>query len=132
MMRPSPDRLVFRVGRIGIWSGSYGGVICRENIDEQIKQVMVEIDRVQKHMTPVLHDCLCAFLEENADPEAWEYSLPEGQINTGLIYAQYFSRKDIDTCLAFNIGTFNDHADAESIRELFEAFQEAYCAEAED
>jgi len=40
----------------------------RENIDEQIEQVMVEIGCIQQHMTPVLHDCLRVFLEENADP----------------------------------------------------------------
>ncbi|MCB0056552.1 MAG: hypothetical protein KDE45_05995, partial [Caldilineaceae bacterium] len=79
-----------------------------------------------------LHDCLRSFLEENADPEEWEYSLPRDQIDAALIHAHYFSRKDIDACLAFDISAFDDHAAAEPIRELFGNFQEAYRTEAED
>ena len=98
----------------------------KENIDEQIEQVMVEIDSIQQHMTPVLHDCLRAFLEENADPEEWEYSLPRDQIDATLIHAQYFSRKDVDASLAFDISAFDGHASVAPIRELFDAFRETF------
>ncbi|MBK5938825.1 hypothetical protein [Halochromatium roseum] len=98
----------------------------KENIDAQIEQVMVEIDHIQQHMTPVLHDCLHTLLKQNADPEEWEYSLPKDQIDTALIHAHYFSRKDIDTCL-----TFDSHEGAAPFSELFDAFQEAYRTEAE-
>lgn len=104
----------------------------RENIDTQIEQIMVEIDHIQQHMTPVLHDCLRAFLEQNADPEEWEYSLPRDQIDAALIHAHYFSRKDIDECRAFDISALDGHSGADSIHELFDAFQEAYRAETED
>ncbi len=104
----------------------------KENIDEQIEQVMVEIDHIQQHMTPVLHDCLRTFLEQNADSEEWEYSLPKDQIDSALIHVHYFSRKDIDACLAFDISAFDGHAAADPIRELFGNFQEAYRTEAED
>ncbi|MET0049657.1 MAG: hypothetical protein ABW095_01080, partial [Candidatus Thiodiazotropha sp.] len=104
----------------------------RENIDAQIEQIMTEIDHIQQHMTPVLHDCLRTFLEQNADPEEWEYSLPKDQIDAALIHAHYFSRKDIDACLAFDISAFDGHADANPIRELFGNFQQAYRTEAED
>ncbi|HFD92171.1 MAG TPA: hypothetical protein ENJ22_02660 [Gammaproteobacteria bacterium] len=104
----------------------------RENIDAQIEQVMIEIDRIQQHMTPVLHDCLRAFLEENADPEEWEYSLPKDQIDAALIHAHYFSRKDINACLAFNINTFADHADSGTISDLFDTFRDNYQPDLED
>jgi hypothetical protein len=104
----------------------------KENIDNQIEQVMVEIEHIQQHMTPVLHDCLHAFLEENADQDGWEYSLPKDQINAGLIHTYYFSRKDIDACLAFDISAFDGHADAGPIRELFATFRETYKVEAEE
>jgi len=103
----------------------------KENIDAQIEQIMVEIDHIQQHMTPVLHDCLRTFLEQNADPEEWEYSLPRDQIDVALIHAHYFSRKDIDTCLRFDLSAFDGHADADPIRELFGNFQEAYRPEVE-
>lgn len=98
----------------------------KENIDEQIAQVMVEIDHIQQHMIPVLHECLRTFLEQNADQEEWEYSLPKDQIDAVLIHAHYLSRKDTDACLAFDISAFDDHADAVPIRELFDAFRETY------
>ncbi len=104
----------------------------KENLDEQIENIMAEIDHIQQHMIPVLHDCLRTFLEENADPEGWEYSIPEDQIDAALIHAHYFSRKDIDVCLAFDISAFDSHADAASIRELFATFEETYRAEGED
>lgn len=104
----------------------------KENIDAQIEQIMVEIDHIQQHMTPVLHDCLRTFLEQNADPEEWEYSLPKDQIDAALIHAHYFSHKDIDACLAFDISAYDGHAAADSIRELFSSFREAYRTEAED
>lgn len=104
----------------------------KENIDAQIEQIMVEIEHIQKHMTPVLHDCLRSFLEQNADPEEWEYSLPKDQIDAALIHAHYFSGKDVDTCIEFDIGAFEDHTSGRSIRELFEAFQDAYRVELAD
>lgn len=104
----------------------------KENIDAQIEQVMVEIDHIQNHMTSVLHDCLRVFLEQNADPEEWEYSLPKDQIDAALIHANYFSCKDIDACLTFDISAFDGHADAASIRELFDAFQKDYRSKAEE
>lgn len=104
----------------------------KENIDEQIELVMVEIEHIQNHMTSVLHDCMRTFLERNADPEEWEYSLPSDQINAALIHDHYFSRKDIEACLTFDLSTFDGHAEAEPIRDLFVAFQGAYLSDAED
>jgi len=98
----------------------------KENIDEQIEKVMVEIDNIQQHMSTVLHDCLRTFLEENADPEEWEYSLPKDQIDARLIHANYFSQKDIDACLAFDISCFDGHTDTGQINQLFDAFKEAH------
>ncbi|MEW8549440.1 MAG: hypothetical protein AB2533_03195, partial [Candidatus Thiodiazotropha endolucinida] len=103
----------------------------KENIDDQIEQVMAEIEHIQQHMTPVLHDCLRTFLEENSDPEEWEYSLPKDQIDASLIHAHYFSRKDINACLAFDISFFDGHAEAGAIRELYDAFQDAYSLDEE-
>lgn len=103
----------------------------KENIDAQIEQIMVEIDHIQQHMTPVLHDCLRTFLEQNADPEEWEYSLPKDQIDAALIHVHYFSRKDIDASLSFGISAFDNHTDAASIQVLFDAFRDTYQVEAE-
>jgi len=87
---------------------------------------MIEIDNIQQHMTPVLHDCLRCFLDENADPEEWEYSLPEDQITAMLIHANYFSQKDIETCLSFDVSQLSGRPDHAQIQELFDAFATRY------
>jgi len=104
----------------------------QQDIDEHIEEVLAEIENVQDHMTSVLHDCLRTFLVENADPEEWEYSLPKDQIDAALIHAHYFSRKDIDACLTFDISAFDDHPALAAIRDLFATFQAAYRPEADD
>lgn len=104
----------------------------KQNIDEQIEQVMFEIERIQQLMRAVLHDCLRSFLHQNSNPEEWEYSLPEDQINAAFIQTLYLSRRDIDACLVFDIGVFNEHRDAAAVRELFEYFQQTYRREVEE
>ncbi|MBK1720308.1 hypothetical protein [Thiocystis violacea] len=104
----------------------------QQDIDDHIGEVLTEVESIQSRMTPVLHDCLRTFLEQNADPEGWEYSLPKDQIDAVLIHAHYFSRKDIDACLAFDVSAFDTHAEAVPIRELFDNFQDIYRSEAED
>ncbi len=103
----------------------------KDKIDEQIILVMAEIDNIQNHMAPVLHDCLGIFLKENAEPEEWEYSVPRDQINSVLIHRNYFSQRDIDTCVNFNIGVFNDNDNKEQINELFNIFIQEYQSEQE-
>jgi len=98
----------------------------KENIDQQIEQVLIEIEHIQQHMVPVLHDCLHSFLGKNADPEEWEYSIPKDQIDAALIHTHYFSSKDVEACLTFDVDTFDGHANAASISELFSVFREAY------
>jgi len=98
----------------------------KEKIDEQITQVMTEIENIQDHMTPVLHDCLRAFLEGNWNPDEWEYSVAKDQIDSALIHASYFSQKDIEACLKFDIGTHADNPNYAAIRTLFAEFGAAY------
>jgi len=104
----------------------------QKNIDDQITRIMTEIEHIQTHMTPVVHDCLHMFLVDNSDPEEWEYSIPRDQIDAALIHAHYFSQKDCEACLAFDMGTFGGHANPAPIHELFGTFSEAYAPEAED
>lgn len=104
----------------------------KESIDEQIELVMEEIDHIQQHVTPVLHDCLRIFMEENADPEEWEYSIPKDQFDATLIHTHYLSRKDIEACFAFDIGIFDAHVNVMQIRELFNTFQETYQFDTEE
>lgn len=104
----------------------------RENIDDQISKIMIEIENIQTLMSPVLRDCLRMFLLENADPEEWEYSIPKDQIDAALIHANYLSQKDIDACLAFDVSMLDDHSDADPMKGLFDSFKDAYKPEVDD
>lgn len=90
--------------------------------DSKISDIIRQIDAIQDHMTPVLHDCMRSFLLESYDPEQREHIDDQDQIRETLIHANYFSPKDVETCLAFDINTLSGHPDFGAIRGLFDVF----------
>ena len=98
----------------------------KDNIDEHIAQIMAEIDHIQSYMTPTLHECLCKFLIENWNPDEWEFSVPTDQIDKALIHANYFSQKDIEAALLFDIESLRGDANYQAITELFNVIKEIY------
>jgi len=95
-------------------------------LDTKIAEVLRVVEEIQTHSGPIIEHAFGDFLRESHDPEEREYPDADDQIREVLIHANYFSRKDIDACLAFDISVFDDHADAAAIRELFDAFHETY------
>ena len=84
-------------------------------------------------MTPTLHQCLKAFLLESALPvEEREYENPTDQIRELLVHKNYFSTKDIESCLAFDIQILSSEPNFEILKELFEQFVKLYPAEMVD
>ena len=51
-----------------------------------------------------------------------------GSDQRGLIHTRYFSRKDINVCLGFDISTIDGNTDSEKISDLPNAFRDAYVA----
>ena len=98
----------------------------KENIDEHIAQIMTEIDHIQSHMAPTLHECLRKFLIENWNPDEWEFSVPKDQIDRALIHANYFSQKDIEAALLFDIAALRGQSNHEAIAQLFDTFKQEY------
>ncbi len=97
---------------------------CKDNIDVHIAQIMTEIDRIQSHMGQTLHDCMRKFLVENWNPDDWQFSVPKDQIDSALIHANYFSHKDIEAALVFDITSLQGVPHYEAMAQLFETFKQ--------
>jgi len=98
----------------------------KDNIDEHIAQIMTEIDHIQSHMMPTLHECIRKFLIDNWNPDEWQFSVPKDQIDSTLIHANYFSQKDIEAALLFDIAPFQGQPNYEGMAQLFETFKQEY------
>lgn len=101
-------------------------------LDNKIAEVLRSVDEIQCYSNPIIKHIFGDFLRDSHDPEEREYPDATDQIREMLINANYFSSKDIDACLTFDIGVFDDQITAASIRALFQVFQEVYRVEAED
>lgn len=75
--------------------------------DQRIEEVMQQIRNIQVHMTPVLHDCLLQFLRDSANPEEREIEDTAVHVELSFLHKHYLSRKDIEACLACDLGEFD-------------------------
>ncbi len=106
---------------------SNGLINCRDqsSADKRIADVMRQVCAIQSHMTPLLHECLSQFLIDSCEQvEGMEYDNPADQLRELLAHRHYFSKKDIEACLAFNIQTLQTQPNFPSIETLFEKFVE--------
>ena len=109
-----------------------GTIACADqpSADGKTAEILKQVRAIQTHMTPVLHQCLKAFLLESATPvEEREYEDPADQIRELLVHKNYFSLKDIEACMAFDVDTMSDEPQFTQIRILFNEFVELFSAE---
>jgi hypothetical protein len=93
-------------------------------ITEQFKLEVCPIrmgDRVAYNRCDVITHWYREFLLQNSDSEEREYPDPEDQIREVLIHGNYLSQRDIDVCLAFDLGDFAALPKYGSMRELHDA-----------
>ena len=98
----------------------------QKSADAKIAEVLTQMDAIQTHMRPVIHDCLRRFLLESWNPDKREYHEPTDQIREVLIHANYFSQKDIEAALLFDINTLRTHEQFDVIMLLFDNFVVEY------
>lgn len=111
---------------------SNGLISCRDQIsaDRRISEVLKQVGAIQDHMTPVLYECLHAFLIESCDPIVGrQYEDPKDQIRELLVHKHYFSLKDIETCSRFDVETMSDEPQFAQIKILFNEFVALYAPE---
>jgi hypothetical protein len=90
-------------------------------LDVKITEILRVVEEIQNHSKPVISHCYREFLLQNSDSQEREYPDPEDQIREVLIHANYLSQRDIDVCLAFDLGGFAAQPGYENIRELHAA-----------
>ncbi|MBJ6111796.1 hypothetical protein JAO73_22440 [Hymenobacter sp. BT523] len=92
------------------------------NADIKINEVLALLDVIQELMRPVVQGCFEQFLVDSYDPELREYPQEEDQIQEALIYTNYFSPRNTEACLGFDLSRLSSHEHFEAIQVLFESF----------
>jgi hypothetical protein len=90
-------------------------------LEVKIAEILRVVEEIQSHSKPVIEHCYREFLLQNNDPEEREYPEAEDQIREVLVHGNYLSQRDIEICLAFDVGTFAAQPEYESMRELHDA-----------
>lgn len=101
----------------------------RDALDSKIVEILRVVDEIQTHSGPVIAHCYREFLVENHDPDERAYPDPADQIREVLIHENYLSRKDIEICLGFDVGSLATHPESKSVRELHDVLRAEYGAD---
>lgn len=94
--------------------------------DRKIGEILDQMAAIQGHMRLVIHQCLKRFLLESHNPDEREYFDDADQIREVLIHSNYFSQKDIEDCLSFDIDSLADNEHFEAVKALFEYYKVTY------
>ena len=97
--------------------------------DRKIAEFLKQMEAIQNHLRPVLHECFSRFLSDSHDPENRQYVEDADQIREALIHENYFSQKDIEACVNFDIDTLAGNENFSAIKALFDSFVQAYHAD---
>lgn len=95
-------------------------------LDAKIAEILRVVDEIQGHSKPVIERCYREFLLQNRDSDDREYPDPSDQIREVLIHENYFSRKDLEICVGFDIESIAAVPEDNPIRELHEALRVRY------
>jgi hypothetical protein len=87
-------------------------------LDQKIAQTLRVVAEIEKHSKDVIEECYQRFLLESHDPEEREYPDPADQIREVLVHANYFSQKDVEICVAYDLKALRDHANYTAIEAL--------------
>lgn len=97
-----------------------------EALDEQLKKIIVSMEKMQASLDCVLEDIFRKFLLERSAEEFHETFEDSVQITEFLIRENYLSSKDIERCLQFDISSLSSHPDFPLIETMFDSFKSLY------
>jgi len=105
-----------------------GNIFFREQsaLDRKIAEVLRVVEEIQNHSKTIIQSAYQGFLLDNHDPEGREYPDDTDQIREVLIHENYFSRRDIDFCLEFDLAALNAEPAFPQIQPLHRSLQENY------
>ncbi|MEQ1844464.1 MAG: hypothetical protein ABL983_02665 [Nitrospira sp.] len=95
-------------------------------LDTKITEILRVVEEIQNHSKPVIEHAYRDFLLQSHEPEEREYPDGADQIREVLIHKNYFSQKDVDICLAYNLSAHSDHCNYKNLEELHQSLQNIY------
>ncbi len=95
-------------------------------LDDKITEILRVVDEIQIHSKSVIEHCYQNFLIEGCDADSREYIDTKDQICEVLIHRNYFSRKDIEICLGYDLTNIAKLPEIENIRLLHETLKSEY------
>jgi hypothetical protein len=98
----------------------------QESIDAKIEETLGFVEEIQQCTKPMILECLKEFLSISLDAETREYGEDKEQIREALIHENYFSRKDIEYCLQFDINSISTEPHFAEKKALFDTFLAIY------
>ena len=103
----------------------------RGALDVKLNDVLRVLGQIEKHAKPVVEQIYSQFLLDSSDPEEREYYDAADQIREALIHDNYFSQRDIEICLGFDLASLADRPEIDGMCMLHEALVSNY-VEGED
>lgn len=76
---------------------------AQDTIDEKITETVALVQEIQGLSKPTVLNHLKRFLAESVDPDEWLYDDPVALLREVLIHENYFSQRDIEICLEYDI-----------------------------
>jgi len=98
-------------------------------LDAKISEILRVVEEIETHSQCVIEECYRDFLLRSYDADEREYTDPADQIREELIHRNYFSQKDIEICLGYDITSLSDHSQYDSILELHNTLISQYGSE---
>ncbi|MBU4511153.1 hypothetical protein KJ830_08925 [bacterium] len=98
----------------------------QDSLDEKIDEVLGCINKIQENIKCIIKNTFKDFLKNNWDNNDREWLDDGDQIREILIRKNYFSKKDIERCLTFDINLFKQEKSFTKIKKLFKTFQKEY------
>lgn len=95
-------------------------------LEIKITEILRVVEEIQAHSKPVIEHCYRDFLLQNCDPEGREYPEAADQIRELLIHKNYFSQKDIEICLAYDLAPLSGDANFSAIEALHKSLCQTY------
>lgn len=96
------------------------------SLNQKIAEILRVVAEIQKHSKSVIEHCYQNFLIEGCEPDNREYIDAKDQIREALIHQNYFSKKDIEICLNFDITNIREGSEIEKIQKLHKVLKSEY------
>ncbi len=90
------------------------------SLDTKIREILRVVDEIQTNSIPTIERCYLRFLEESNNVDEREYADDADQIREVLIHNHYLSQKDVDVCVALNLGQYPEMPKYKPMRDLHE------------